>query len=119
MNRLLILAASMLPLAGCVQGQAEFSALPGQPKLTQAKLMQAKGYCQMRMSDQVDRQIARYGALVGPNPIALVDDAKACFMSQGVLITGFRHKDGSVHQNPFGRDAGTGRFDKKPARAGF
>lgn len=100
----------MLPLAGCVQGQAEFASLDGS-KLSKAKLVQAQGFCKMRMSDQIDRQMVMYGM---PNTGALVDDAKACFNSQGVQITGFRHKDGSLHQNPFGSDPRSKRFPSAP-----
>lgn len=90
--------AAALPLAGCVTGQAEFAALPGERKLTQAQLIRAQGYCKMRMNDQIGRMVARYGAeatlIAGQG--ALVEDATACFASQGVMVKGFRQKDGSL-----------------------
>ena len=100
-NRFMMTALAVmatLPLASCVTGQAEFAALPGEPKLTQAQLIRAQGYCKMRMNDEINRMFARYGAeatLIAGQGM-LVEDATACFASQGVMIKGFRQKDDSL-----------------------
>ncbi|MEY9162832.1 hypothetical protein ABIE78_000951 [Sinorhizobium fredii] len=52
----------------------------------------------MRMNDEVNRMFARYGAeatLIAGQGM-LVEDATACFASQGVMVKGFRQKDGSL-----------------------
>lgn len=94
--------ASAVTLAACTTGQAEFAALPGET-LTQANLIRAQGYCRMRFNDQVDKMAAMYGAeatlIAGQGQ--LVDDAVACYASQGVRVKGWRQKDGSLTARPF------------------
>jgi hypothetical protein len=91
--------ASMLALAGCVTGQAEFAALPGTGKLTQTRLVQAQGYCRMMMQNRVDLYAATGNSLAAVP--GLVDHAKACYASQGIRVTGFRQKDGRLTQSPY------------------
>ena len=54
----IVIALLALTLGGCVSGQAEFMNLPGEPRLTEAQLIRAKGYCKMRARDEASRQIA-------------------------------------------------------------
>jgi hypothetical protein len=102
MQKLIIVAATLtatVMVAGCVTGQAEFAALPGTGKLTQTRLTQAKGYCQMMAQNRVDLY-AVTGQSLAAAP-GLVDHAKACFASQGIRVTGFRQKDGRLTQSPY------------------
>lgn len=102
----MLLAASTL--AGCVTGQAEFAALPGTGKLTQTRLVQAQGYCKMMTQNRVDTFAATGNSLAAVP--GLVDYAKACYVSQGVVVTGFRQKDGRLTQSPY---SGTSKPKRK------
>lgn len=92
----------LLALAGCVTGQAEFAALPGEGKLSQATLIRAQGYCKMRANDTINRMVVQYGAeatlIAGQGEI--IEDTKACFASQGVMVN-WRQKDGSLTSSPY------------------
>lgn len=102
MMKKLLALFPLLALAGCVTGQAEFTALPGEGKLSQATLIRAKGYCQMRSNDTINRMVAQYGAeatlIAGQGEI--IEDTKACFASQGVIVN-WRQKDGSLTTSPY------------------
>lgn len=93
----------LLALAGCVTGQAEFAALPGEGQLSQATLIRAQGYCKMRANDTINRMVVQYGAeatlIAGQGEI--IEDTKACFASQGVMVKGWRQKDGSLTSSPY------------------
>lgn len=95
MRRVILTALAALPLAGCVTGQAEFAAIDG--KMSPARLQRAQGLCAMRARDQANFQSATIG-IVSTNVI--VDDARACFASQGIAVKGFRQKDGTLTRYP-------------------
>lgn len=119
MKRIITVAA--LALAGCTTGQAEFASLPGEGKLSQATLIRAQGYCKMRANDTINRMVMQYGAeatlIAGQGEI--IEDTKACFASQGVVVKGWRQKDGSLTSSPYANSAkieAGGKFPPKPKK---
>ena len=93
---LLLLA---LPLAGCLhQGQAEYSPLPDTGPLTLTRLEIARAGCQLHQSDKVD---ASFNAGSFPDVNRLVEDAKLCFLTQGIRLDGWRQPNGTLTSTPW------------------
>jgi len=82
------LGVALLALSGCMTGQAEYESLSG-GQVQSMKLKQAQATCRMHA-----RQAIATGAVTTPDE--LIADSKDCLFLQGVLIKGFRQKDGTL-----------------------
>jgi len=95
--RAAIILLAMLPLAGCMTAKAEYAS-PSGGKVNQATLKVAASRCNERYSHLAASEDYLYGPYGDYD--ALVDDAKACMLRQGVRVTGFRQKDGRLTAYP-------------------
>lgn len=88
-----------LTAAGCVTSgaTAEFAAMPDTGPLTPTRLEMARANCQMKWADQVDTAFDNKRI---PDVGGMITYAKACYASQGILVTGFRQKTGQLTANP-------------------
>ena len=102
MRKTIAIALAALPLAGCLanpQGlRAEFTSVSGRP-VDARTLAFAKKRCEERFEGIGTNQAMAYG-IENVDITGLIDDAKACMRRHGIVITGWRQKDGRLTPYP-------------------
>ncbi|MCA1404677.1 hypothetical protein I6F26_10250 [Ensifer sp. IC3342] len=102
MKKALIAALAALPLAGCIANpeglRAEFSTISGKP-VPPKTLAYAARRCDERFQGIGTNQAMAYG-LENVDVTGLIDDAKACMRRHGIVVKGWRQKDGRLTPYP-------------------
>lgn len=105
MKKLLAVFAALLPLAACQTSsmfnpdgaKAEFASVNGGP-VSKPVFANALKLCNERFTGLANTEYALYGPY--GEWTDLIDDAKGCMRRHGVIVKGFRQRDGRLTAYP-------------------